>query len=434
MKLARLVMAWMVSCLFLQEAGNFYWLYHVFLNKGADPSQVIFALGWFPLLPAFLTLFLAGTDLDPLPSVWSGAFFFFTLVLSIGFCLGLVNSSDPQHFIGDVGKFVVPWAALYLTLRAGTTLVREGGMKALEPFLWALLGLSLFAAAETSYFGLTTGQHIFVHLYFLALAWAMVQDRFPFWISLPVAAFCAKAAVYSNKRYCIVLMLFTLASSLLYLALAGRVKRLAGMGLAFVLGGALATSVLWTSADSLLSGNSNTLSRFSNILEIVQGQAADSSYQARKNEGANVLDHLQKHPEFWATGLGFGAEIPTIYPTGNMLDSGTIHHVHMAVYAFLLRNGLLGVLLLFLFIYKTLEVGGRLLKPGTGWAVACLIFCAGKAVGVLTNDFILGTTDVSIIAGLGFAAAQAAQIPSPEEDELVARPERGTLGQVSLHS
>jgi hypothetical protein len=371
--------------------------------QGVQVSQAWTTVEWLPLCAAFYAFMGARSLMEPLPRGWVFVYSVFTMVLVIGVVAGLINFSGPQHYFGDILKLSISWGALYMTLRAGTTLVRRAGHKALDPFLYGLLFVSVFDAGQTILFGtLKKGAHIANSLYFIAFGWGLFQETIPAWISLPISALCAKAALVSWKRSNLVALFLTGGACMISLAMARRWGRITAILCGFLAVGFLMTGSFSAEAVNVLHGGTNSTKRLSTVVNIVNGKSFDSSYEARRNEENNVLDFLDKNPEWWLTGVGFGGEIPAKYHTGNVQDNGTIHHVHNGIFLYLLRDGLIGVFLLALLAWRILKLFQGIGSPYLLWAAVFFVLSFERLIASISGNFMVGATDAPILIGLGF--------------------------------
>jgi hypothetical protein len=396
-------------------------VFHYYMDTGGDPSLYLLTVSWMPLLPAALFVWTSRATLDPLPAHWTGAFGFFLFVFFLGAFMGLFSTVEPQHYLGDIAKFAIPWADFYLTIRAGLTLLSRCGPKALEPFSLGFVGVSLADGLQTLFIGFHhPGQHVSTNLFFLALAWGLLQNRYSSLISLPIAGLCIKAALFSHKRSNVVVMLITLSTSLIFLIWKKRRGRLVSFFLGVLVMGFLNSGNIFSTFEHVFNGNSNTLQRFGTVLGIVKNNGAnDTSFHTRVNEDMDVLDFLDKNPQYWLTGIGFGGEIPAPYPTGNMLPDGNIHHVHSAIYVFLLRNGVIGLVFLGFFMVTSLGMAKGLSGPNSDWVAIFLIISLNRMVGVNSGNYIISGIDILIFTGMCSAYAF-----TPHRQGLAVKPSR----------
>jgi hypothetical protein len=412
------ILALMVLALGLHEVAAFHVQQEAL--KGIQVSQAWTTVEWLPVFAAFYVLFNGGQFLDPLPKDWEFVFSLFITVFILGLVVGLVHFSTPQHFFGDILKISISWGTLYMTLRSGATLVRRAGHRALDPFLYGLLAISIFDAAQTIYFGtINKGAHIANSMFFIAFAWGLFQETFSAFISLPISALCLKAALLSHKRSNLGNLVAIGSICIAYLVIGRRWKRISGIGFGFLLTGFIMTGSFFAEAQNVFNGNTNTAQKLSTVLDIVRGKSVDSSYQARRNEESNVLDFFDKNPQWWLTGVGFGGTIPAVYLTGNVEPDGTIHHVHPGIYLYLLRFGLIGVFLLFSFFFRILALYKGLSSPYGAWVSVFLILCLGRIVAAFSGNIMVGAVDISILSGIGYVCGLPAPLPVPARPEIL---------------
>ncbi|HBD12398.1 MAG TPA: hypothetical protein DCZ13_09640 [Porticoccaceae bacterium] len=108
----------------------------------------------------------------------------------------------------------------------------------------------------------------------------------------------------------------------------------------------------------------------------------DVSYQSRLYERDNVEAYYESNLMDLPLGAGMGAEIPMVFDTSVQTPSGRMHHAHISWIVYLLRNGLLGVLLLASYFLVT------------GSVIARKVFLNGGGTGLLLAGFMQLLSDL----------------------------------------
>ena len=393
-----------MAALALQEGALVHTLYS-YRVLGRPPELWFRALASGPIFLAVVPYLNA--RVVRIASRWVPMVMLFVIVTVLGLCLGWLNHLEARYFFGDFLRFLTPWVTFFLCLQAFTTLAFAQGPLALLHYYHFFVVLAVVDACATVVVGyLYPGLHVSNWFLMFGVAWALLDNRRGSLLTLPVLALCIVAAIMSAKRANLFLVAFTFVGSLLYFPVCLR-RAPPNLGRTCAALGAAVLFVLMSGSASSRTGLvQSALNTGEEVVEIVTGDY-DRSYQFRVNEVANIVDFYHRNTGWLATGLGFGCEIPMRYETSppTVTPSGNMHHVHKGFWAYLLRNGLLGVALLATFSLTVVCMSFSLNKVDLrvrNQVVVCLVYALGRLVAAYGGNLMLEELDLPVVAALAY--------------------------------
>ena len=283
-----------------------------------------------------------------LPQRWRRLLICTMLTLLLGCAVGLAQANAFRYFASDAFRFGLSWLALFLTAAAAMQLARLGRTRALVRVVDLLALLAVIDAIATiSIFLAFPMFRISTSLYVFAIAWGLVQRRWPRWLGIACVMLGLLAMFLSGKRGMIVAV--AAFSPILFWYHVHHLRLLV-KNLAITVPACLLLAALLQSYSYRIPLGREFLDRGEqlvfNAYEIVMQDRFDASLKYRFNELKNIAIHFRQHPEDIFLGAGFGAEIRMHYDSSVSSLSGAMHQVHSGWAAYLIRNGLLGVCLL----------------------------------------------------------------------------------------
>jgi len=358
----------------------------------------------------FISLLIAPRRARDLTLSWlSGA----VIIAAIsGVTIGIVAGNLLRYVAADAFRFAVPWIAFLVASSALLSLQEEDRQAESRRALLVVLGLSVFDAVYTIIVGATfPGHRISTDLHLFGIGWALLAASSSRASRAVILGLCLAAVVFSGKRGNLVALGGGMAiTCLVGVTRPGFFRRIADGALPVAMLSMFAVSAaLWFSDFAVVRVARDELSSrhfdlAQNLMDIVVGGAEDDSYEGRMREVRNVTAHLQDYPQYVLLGAGFGALAPMREDSGvPCLIPGMMHHVHIGWVAYLLRNGLLGVALYFLFFWV---VATRLLRNSqqTSFCYGPLFLLSASLVLSLKSNILLEGIDLSLVSAFGLAA------------------------------
>ena len=338
-----------------------------------------------------------------------------------GVIIGIVSGNLLRYVAADAFRFGIPWTAFLLAATALLALPEPLRQVECHRALQVVVALSAVDAIYTITVGsMFPGYRISTDLHLFGIGWALLAGGQRQGARALLLGLCLAAVVFSGKRGNLVALGGGLALTLLIgLARPGFLRRVASGALpvAFLsivaVGGALWFSdftVVKTTRDEL---STRHMDLASNLMDIAFRGQEDDSYEGRMRELRNITAHLQEYPQYVPMGAGFGAVTPMREDSGvPCLIPGTMHHVHIGWAAYLLRNGLFGLVLYFSFFWV---VATRLLKNSQfhPFCYSSLFLLSASFVLSLKSNILLEGIDLSLIAAFGLAATPRTDTESP---------------------
>jgi hypothetical protein len=329
-----------------------------------------------------------------------------------GATIGIVSGNLLRYVAADGFRFAMPWIAFLVGSMALLSLPQEHRQRECGRALLFVLGLSVFDAVYTIVVGAAfPGHRISTDLHLFGIGWALLAASGNRASRALILGVCLAAVVFSGKRGNLVALGGGLAlTCVVGLMRPGFFRRVANGALPVVILSTFAVAAaLWFSDFAVVRVARDELSSrhfdlAQNLMDIAVGGAEDDSYEGRMRELRNVTSHLSEYPQYVLLGAGFGAVTPMREDSGvPCLIPGMMHHVHIGWVAYLLRNGLLGIALYFLFFWV---VGVRLLRNSqqTPYCYGSLFLLSASLVLSLKSNILLEGIDLSLVAAFGLAA------------------------------
>jgi len=389
---------------------------HSAFASGGEPASLVLRVGtMLPAMLAFGLLVLYRTRFR-LPRPWGGILRWSAVTFAIGMLIGLSQFHLPRYLLGDAFRYGISWASLYVCLVASFSLVQTSPRTA-ERYFDAFLLIAVADAAATYWLSRTfpharisTSAYVFAILWglinlerrplvailaFLIGTWSMLVGgkRGPFIAIPPVAAVAVFLLVWSGRP--------VVARAIRFLCYTG-----AGVVVAVVL---MWVTTSWSPGARrftaerarVLTGDVATIAG-----DARRGKAA-GTYEGRLDEMDNVFLYFGSNPFAVPVGAGFGIEVPMVHDTGVASLTGKMHHVHMAWGAYLLRNGVNGVLLLGCYFLVLIAYAARMRAPYGKYAIFACAMGAWNMIMAFKGNMMLEAIPMVIALAVALAHADA---------------------------
>ena len=312
--------------------------------------------------------------------------------------LGAVTDDYGLRYVfGDIFRFLVSWGGLFGIIGA-RMLLGEQAESSRRMLIRAIAVIAVVDALVTmllylrfNLFKISTSAYM--PGLFLGLAYL---SRYPFRALVPLLFGLGAIAVSGKRSPLIVLAVvtgFTFTVSVFVSMLRGQNLRFSARRFSrLLLACAAATTVIAVLVVPIqAAGGGMFTNRVTALIGSVSGiiegfidpdVEIDVSYQSRLYERDNVEAYYESNLMDLPLGAGMGAEIPMVFDTSVQTPSGRMHHAHISWIVYLLRNGLLGVLLLASYFLVT------------GSVIARKVFLNGGGTGLLLAGFMQLLSDL----------------------------------------
>jgi hypothetical protein len=322
-----------------------------------------------------------------LPTSFKILLFFSLLVFVISLIYGIFGYSlfdySFRYILGDGFRYIIPWLGFFTLLVASIQNLRNNPHD-IDYYLNFLFYAGIVDSIVTIYlFTLFPWAKISTSVYLSLIGFGVV-----FWQRYPLKAvigitLAGVAMIASGKRGSIIAIFFSIIFiNLINILFGENTKRIkfyrrknqfySIVNVFFCLGVFLLVSVLLLSSQDQYSYSlgqeiySKWMKVYENLYNIIinlyYDKQVDTSYQSRLDEMNNTLSFLSEYPSLILFGAGFGAEVPMLEYTGVWSDSGRMHHIHIVWGVYLLRNGMLGIILLMLYFMGIIIIAVKFLK------------------------------------------------------------------------
>lgn len=344
---------------------------------------------------------------------------FFTSTLA-SVWMAASNCLNTKYFFGDSLRFIAPWLTLILSCQSFTLIRRRQGAAGLLRWYHALAAVALLDALITAGFGLKYyGYHISNWFYIFLIGWVVLRQRSVGTSGNLVLGLVLLATVASGKRTNFALVAFALVAAMaLLVQRGGKMSRLCVTVAVMLTAGASAQLLFaqYSRGEGLIEVCQRVFEKMNEI--VIEGNH-DRSYELRVNETRNVTAHFEKHPYDIVLGVGFGGEVPLIYNTGTQTPSGNMHHVHKGYWLYLLRNGLLGVVLLAGFVWTS--TGALLMANSSARLItaSCALYSATRIIAAFGGNLMMEDLDLPLVTGLGLAFVDLKSSPGASGQTVV---------------
>lgn len=324
-----------------------------------------------PALVVMVLLYTGVSRVTPIPGVWCVLFISSCLIGFIAAITGSLNvaigRSLPIYYIGDLLKFLSSWASFLAVSLCAYMLATYSSGRDREKLLLLCLVLALFDAFAVIGLSMVLPywQKIHISAPFL-IGYALFYSSMTAKGRLVLLALGIAAAVAAGKRAGLAVPVIAVTITLMLVmpraimkaamvkgVTRGSVTIMAAIAMMCVVAGVF-VNIAGVDIYHRFFNMYNSLSAF--VVEFFSGnEITDQSMNSRFAERSNVIEFYNENPLSAFLGGGFGVETPMYNDTGVVSASGKMHHVHMAWWVYYLRNGVLGVGLLFSYF---LVVGG----------------------------------------------------------------------------
>lgn len=380
----------------------------------------------FYLLPGLVLLSMllrSGIPLPRrLPSPWHVLALYSSAVLLIGAIVGgikvAIDSSLLLYYIGDGLKFMSSWLS-FLTVAALAYLLCKEDDSGKESRRLVRLCLILAVVEALSIAALAARLDYWQKIHLgsaSAIGFGLLYAPSGTLVRVLVLLLGLSAAALSGKRAGLALPLIAATATVLVM-MPGTILR-AGMtrslkkahlrAFLVVASVIIAGSVSINMFGDRFSSRYDTM--YQSLLTFVTEKFAgvevtDQSMNSRYAEMDNIRQFYSDHPLQVILGGGFGAETPMYEDTGVVAVDGRMHHVHAGWWVYLLRNGVIGVLLLLIYFAVTARIaltGIRYGIPTSPWLFFLLI-C--QAAASYKSNTMLDSIEFTIPVLLGATLA-----------------------------
>lgn len=350
----------------------------------------------FYLLPGLALLAMLRSGMPQprrLPRPWYVLALCFSAALLVGTTVGgikvAVGSSLPLYYIGDGLKFISSWLS-FLSVSALAYLLckDDDGGKERYRLIRLCLILAVVEAAAVVILAARLDYWQKIHLGAAsAIGFGLLYAPSGTLVRVLVLLLGLSAAALSGKRAGLALPIIAVGATVLVMMprailLAGKARSLNKAHLrAFIVTASVVIicSFLISMFGDRFSSRFETMyqSLLTFVSEKLTGvEVTDQSMNSRYAEMDNIRQFYADHPLQVILGCGFGAETPMYKDSGVLGVDGRMHHVHAGWWVYLLRNGLLGVLLLLIYFFITIRtalIGIRYGIPTSPWLFFLLI-------------------------------------------------------------
>lgn len=382
-------------------------------NREVEQSSLYIRV--FPALPiVFAFMYAVATQgsvfFTRLPADWARLARMSIFVMLVGTVIALIAGNSFRYIASDVFRCGVAWTTLFVVMAAAVNLIDAGRQNFVLSVVDAMVIMALIDALMTiiiytryPWFRVST------ELYLLAIPWALFQTRWPRWMALIALSLGVLALFLSGKRGALVAV--AAFSPVILWHQFDNMKLFIG-NVMFALLVCLAGGMAFQSKASSLDISEQLWQRAEGVVQSVYdifvNDEEDQSMEGRMAELRNVVGYFQKAPYMLPLGGGFGAETEMREHTGVYSSNGGMHQVHVGWGAYLLRNGFLGVLWLFVFCYLAMH---PLLHSTSGrfgsMVLVCSCFVGIMIVLSLKSQLMLETLHLPMMVGISVALVRA---------------------------
>lgn len=397
-----------VYYLYIQERGT-NGRYGASLLGRTLPAAAVALAAACPLLHAGVRYFCG------VPRRWVRVAQLSVLVGGLGLLVGAALRNEVRYLASDCLRYGMAWLTLLVAAAAAVRIARCGGQRHLFYFVDILAVIALADAVLTlQLYFLFPRWKIATTLYLFAIPWGLLQTRWPRSVGLAALTLGLLAMFLSGRRGSLIAVAAFSPVLLWYQFNSLRT-------LVFnALWGGLALLVCMTAVQAGMS-NFRQGDRFRqrgtrlvhNVYEIVIEGRSDLSMEHRMEEVRNIIEYFRESPYLLPTGGGFGAETEMIYDSNVYSISDRMHQVHIAWAAYLLRNGIPGIILLGTFCLASARFifTRRRGQAGT-YVKICGAFVAISLIQSLKDQLMLEYVAVPLIVGLAVGLMEADRVES----------------------
>lgn len=356
----------------------------------------------------FILFFLIPKGERPLlPKGWT---LIFSLALSV-FVLGMVMAffrlNSIRYVVGDAFRYGLTWLSLYVYICCIGGLIKAGKINTIYSIIegMAIIAVvsSIFAIYMARQFPLAK---ISVVTPIIGLCWAIFQNRRSWIFSVLCFVICLAGMLLSGKRGIFVALIVMSPMILLFFGITLiksvplRVK-IKKYGLSLI-AGALLCCILFLVFAPLVQISSTGFGfelykkRFNVMVNSVlflvsEERSTDISWQGRLGEAEVIKSFYMDNGGLILVGAGFGAEIEPTQSGMVLTESGKMHHVHIGWFLYLLRNGLIGLLLYAVFWVKIFSLIIKRHGPQySNWVFMFIILLVYFFIGSLKGNNMIG--------------------------------------------
>lgn len=320
---------------------------------GEGGSLPVRVLTISPAIVAIILVLVRGQS-SVIPKVWFILVYWAAFTFLMGIIIGMLDSSHSWRYIlGDSFRYGISWGSLYAGLVAAVCLARTS-QDSLEHYFDSFLVLAIADVIATYWLvSMFPWAKISTSFYLFAIVWgAMYVAKRPYF-AITALILGIGATLISGKRGQLITVTLISPGLFFLLATSGwfSIRRFIRVFVVVVIlmGTSWVTLQQFPDMRSMVQERSEKL--IDNVLEITsnfsgEGRIEDESAEGRIVEMKNIELFFRDNPPLVLFGAGFGAEIPMVYWTGVLSNSGRMHHVHVAWAVYFLRNGINGVFLL----------------------------------------------------------------------------------------
>lgn len=404
---AALVVSWLllIGGLAGQEA-TWVHCHYMYRMVASTPDSFYRGLPLLVALAAGLAFVFLKHRWKPMPTGLSALAVLFAISTVSSLTLASIYCYSPKYLVGDFLRFSAPWLTLFLSYQSFLAIREHRGLAGLERWYNRLAIVAFFDAAMTIGFGLMYyGGHISNYFFMFLIGWVILRRSNDGVLVNVVLGLVLVATIASTKRTNFALTPLAILLAIWFQwARGGHVLRLC-MTLIGVSAAALSAQVIFAQYSGNVDLVETCQRTFEKLYDVVLEGNHDRSYGLRMNEVRNLTAYFESHPGDLALGIGFGGEIPMRYETGNDTPSGNMHHVHKGYWLYLLRNGILGVVLLGGFVW--VSTAGLLLakSPRPLITASCAVYAVTRVVASFGGNLMMEDLDLPLVVGLGYAFA-----------------------------
>ncbi|QTA79207.1 Putative O-antigen polymerase [Desulfonema limicola] len=342
-------------------------------SEGSTGALLIRVGVMFPALIGILIAIFWGKP-ELIPSSWRILYYWAGLTFISGIVIGIFNSFSLRYLLGDAFRYTISWASFFACLLASMSLALISKKKILFYFHLYLI-ISIFDAIATCWLSIKfPWARISTLSYIFLILWGIMYIKeYPycsyFFIFLGIITL-----ILSGKRGTFIVMAI-LSPFLMCFFIKSTVKSIISFIIFIVL--IFAISEIMVDSDIKQHISKRYESLLNQIVQIVnnvlEGGQGDKSTEGRFFELYNIELYYQRYPLEQLSGVGFGAEIPMVYYTGVLSNSGHMHHVHISWGVYFLRHGINGIILLASYFFLCFLYSKKYLFSNSKFSVFLLI-------------------------------------------------------------